>query len=154
MFLLRINLPNLCPNMIHVDALDFSEWHSEEVISFFWKFSFLFLLMVFFNGAIFDNIPTKTLTLGKSMYMPASGASELRKCSHFHILKPQFFQYFVGILQILCRYTNDTLVGLHAPKKIPNVYRQNSKKHYGGGGGGQPLFDYPSDLLLYLYIFP
>ena len=34
--LLRINLPNLCPNMIHVDALDISEWHSEEVISFFW----------------------------------------------------------------------------------------------------------------------
>ena len=23
--------------MIHVDALDFSEWHSEEVISFFWR---------------------------------------------------------------------------------------------------------------------
>ena len=32
MCLLRINLPNLCPNMIHVDALDFSEWHSEEVM--------------------------------------------------------------------------------------------------------------------------
>ena len=32
MCLLRINLPNLCPNMIHVDALDFSECHSEEVI--------------------------------------------------------------------------------------------------------------------------
>ena len=27
----------MCPNMIHVDALDFSEWHSEEVISFFWR---------------------------------------------------------------------------------------------------------------------
>ena len=35
MCLLRINLPNLCPNMIHVDALDFSEWHSKEVISSF-----------------------------------------------------------------------------------------------------------------------
>ena len=23
--------------MTHVDALDFSEWHSEEVISFFWR---------------------------------------------------------------------------------------------------------------------
>ena len=23
--------------MIHVDALDFSEWHSEEVIRFFWR---------------------------------------------------------------------------------------------------------------------
>ena len=35
--LLRINLPNLCPNMNHFDAADFSEWHSEEVISFFWR---------------------------------------------------------------------------------------------------------------------
>ena len=30
--LLRTNLPNLCPNMIHVDALDFNECHSEEVM--------------------------------------------------------------------------------------------------------------------------
>ena len=37
MCILRINLPNLCPNMIHVDALDFSGWHSKEVISFFWR---------------------------------------------------------------------------------------------------------------------
>ena len=39
MCLFRINLqvPNLCPNMIHVDASDFSQWHSEEVISFFWR---------------------------------------------------------------------------------------------------------------------
>ena len=37
MHLLRINLPNLCPNMNHFDAVDFSECHSEEVISFFWR---------------------------------------------------------------------------------------------------------------------
>ena len=37
MCLLRMNLPNLCPNMIHFGALEFSEWHSEEVISFFWR---------------------------------------------------------------------------------------------------------------------
>ena len=34
MCLLRINLPNLCPNMNHFDAVDFSECHSEEVIKF------------------------------------------------------------------------------------------------------------------------
>ena len=34
--LLRIQLPNLCPNMNHFDAVGFSECHSEEVISFFW----------------------------------------------------------------------------------------------------------------------
>ena len=27
--------------MIHVDALDFSEWHSKEVISFFWHSVYL-----------------------------------------------------------------------------------------------------------------
>ena len=32
---IRITLANLCPNMIHFDALDFSECHSEEVISFY-----------------------------------------------------------------------------------------------------------------------
>ena len=32
MCLLRINLPNLCPNMNHFDAADFSECHSEEVM--------------------------------------------------------------------------------------------------------------------------
>ena len=37
MCLLRINLPNLCPNMNHFDEVDFSECHSEEVISFFWR---------------------------------------------------------------------------------------------------------------------
>ena len=48
MCLLRINLHNLCPNMIHVDALDFSEWHSEEVISFFWR-------SVYYESGIFTN---------------------------------------------------------------------------------------------------
>ena len=32
MCLLRINLPNLCPNMNHFDAVDFSECYSEEVM--------------------------------------------------------------------------------------------------------------------------
>ena len=45
MCLLRINLPNLhvhvCPNMIHFDAVDFSECHSEVVISFFWRSVYL-----------------------------------------------------------------------------------------------------------------
>ena len=37
MCLLRINLPNLWPNRNHFDAVDFTECHSEEVISFFWR---------------------------------------------------------------------------------------------------------------------
>ena len=35
------------------------------------------------------------------MYMRASGASELRKCWHFHIKKCYFFQYFVGTSETL-----------------------------------------------------
>ena len=42
MYLFRINLPNLCPNMIHIDALDFSGWHSKQVISFFWRSVYLY----------------------------------------------------------------------------------------------------------------
>ena len=34
-FLLRSIKAYLCPNMINVDAVDFSERHPEEVISFF-----------------------------------------------------------------------------------------------------------------------
>ena len=37
MCLIRITLANLCSNMINVDALDFSECRSKEVISFFWR---------------------------------------------------------------------------------------------------------------------
>ena len=34
-FLLRSTKAYLCPNMIHFDAMDFSERRPEEVISFF-----------------------------------------------------------------------------------------------------------------------
>ena len=52
MCLLRINLPNLCPNMNHFDVVDFSECHSEEVISFFWRSVYMymyFILQTFIN---------------------------------------------------------------------------------------------------------
>ena len=64
----------------------------------------------------------QTLTLSKCMCMRASGAGELRKVWHFHILKLLF-------LSIFCRYiryfvgTNDMLVGLHVPTNF-QVYRQ------------------------------
>ena len=73
----------------------------------------------------------KTLTLRKCMYMRASGASELRKFLHFHILKLLFlsifclyFIYFVG--------KNDMLFGLHVPTNFL-MYRQNSEKALLGG---------------------
>ena len=37
MCLIRITIANLCPNMIHLDALDFSKCRSAEVICFFWR---------------------------------------------------------------------------------------------------------------------
>ena len=79
----------------------------------------------------------KTLNIEKkSMYMRASGAIELRKFSHFYILKLLFlsifcryFRYFVG--------TNDMLVGLHVPTNF-QMYRQNSEKALWGGGEFPP----------------
>ena len=74
--------------------------------------------------------------------MRASGASELRKCWHFYILKLPF-------LSIFCRYityfvgTNDMLVGLHVPTNF-QMYRQKSEKALlGGGGGGWGQFPCP-----------
>ena len=61
-------------------------------------------------------------------------ASELRKCSHFHILKLLF-------LSIFCRYTSDTL-SVQKTRLSAYMYRQisnvptNSNKALGGGGGG------------------
>ena len=76
----------------------------------------------------------KTLTSWKSMYMWASGASELRTFWHFYILKVLFpsifcwyFRYFVG--------TNDMLVGLPCTDKFPNVPTKLRKSIIGGGGG-------------------
>ena len=73
-----------------------------------------------------NNIPTKTITLRKSIYMLVSRASERRNFSHFHILTLLFlsifcwfFRYFVG--------TNDMLVGLDVPTYF-QMYRQNFEK--------------------------
>ena len=96
-----------------------------------------------------DSIPDKTLTLRKSMYMRASRASELRKFSHFYILKLlylsifcRYFGYFVG--------TNDMLVGLHVPTNF-QMYRQNSEKAFIGGGGGQLPPPPLATLMFWLY---
>ena len=79
----------------------------------------------------------KTLTFLKIyVYMRASGASALRKFSHFYILKQSLL-----LLSIYCRYfryfigTNDMLVGLHAcTDKFPNVPTKLRKNIIGGGG--------------------
>ena len=67
----------------------------------------------------------KTLKLRKqSMNIRASGASELRIFSYFHLLKLHFLQYFVGTSDILSQkhfpfitcmilYTNDSIPTKH-----------------------------------------
>ena len=55
-----------------------------------------------------EALTLKTLTLRKCMYMRASGASELRKFSHFHILKLLFPSIFLLVLQILCLRKSET----------------------------------------------
>ena len=73
----------------------------------------------------------KTLTLRKSMYMRAS---ELRKFSHFYIIKLLFLSIFCWYFRYFVS-TNDMLVGLHVPTNF-QMYRQNSEKALLGGGGG------------------
>ena len=68
------------------------------------------------------------------MYMRASGASELRKFSCFHILKLLFlsvfcryFRYFVG--------TNDMIIlAAYMYRQISICTDKTPKKHYWGGG--------------------
>ena len=93
--------------------------------------SFLSLLMVWHY-----DINDKILTLRKSMYMRASGASELRKFLHFHIQKLLFISIFCWYFRNFVG-TNDIFVGLHVPTDF-QIYRQNSEKALwvGGGGGG------------------
>ena len=75
----------------------------------------------------------KTQTFRKYMCMRAS---ELRKCSHFHILKLPFLSIFCWYFSYLIG-TNDMLVGLHVPTNF-QMYRQNSEKALWGGGNCPP----------------
>ena len=87
-------------------------------------------------GAIYKRQYTdKTLTFSKSTYMRASGASELRNFSHFHVLKLLFLSIFCLYFRYLVG-TNDMLVGLHVPPKF--------RKIMGGGGGELPPSGYAS----------
>ena len=45
--------------MINVDALDFSEWHSNEVISFFWGSVYIYKLHIYHNS-LDTEVVTKT----------------------------------------------------------------------------------------------
>ena len=49
MCLLRINLPNLCLNMNHFDAADFSECHSEEVMFLLTLSLCMYFFFIFFS---------------------------------------------------------------------------------------------------------
>ena len=59
--------------MIHVDALDFSGWHSEEVISFFWR-------SVYNMSEPYFKIPAKSFA-----YLPKTTYSNKKKCSDIHL---------------------------------------------------------------------
>ena len=62
--------------------------------------------------------------------MRASGANE--KIYAFSHLKTAISFNILLVLQKLCRYTNDILVGLHVPTDF-QMYRQNSEKAFFGG---------------------
>ena len=108
MCLLRINLPNMCPNMNHFDAVDFSECHSEEVISFFWR-------SVYSHKVTLASPRTRTHTLflcyfwsdcrwNKSLVDLGELASIMRKGRHFLITNAISFHW------------------LHAPQKMSQIW--------------------------------
>ena len=79
----------------------------------------------------------KTLTLRKSMYMRANGASELRKFFAFLHSKTAISFNILLVLQILCRYKWHAC-RLTCSDKFPNVPTKLWKSIMGGGGGGLP----------------
>ena len=96
-----------------------------------------FYLMVMY-GAIYKwQYTDKTLTLRRSMYMRASGASELRIFLHFCILKLLFLSIFCWYIRYFVG-TNDMLVGSHVPTNFQNVPTKLRKGIIGGGGGPPP----------------
>ena len=90
--------------------------------------------VITYGMALYRQYVDKTLKLRKSMYMRASGASELRKFSHYYISKTAISFNILLVLQILCRYK------WHACRLTCTdnfqMYRQNSKNALLGGGGG------------------
>ena len=68
MCLVRTTIANLCPIMIHFNALDFNECRSEEVISFFWRSVYYFsnspnqIMYCFWYQLIFIQLQTLFLS--------------------------------------------------------------------------------------------
>ena len=90
-------------------------------------------------GAIYTRQYTDQNTyVEKNLY---NYASELRKCSHFHILKLLFLSIFCWYFQITLSVQMTCLlgpVGSHVPTKFPNVPTKLRKSIIGGGGTPSP----------------
>ena len=84
------------------------------------------------------------------MYMRASGASDLRNFSHFHILELLFLSIFCWYLRNFVG-TNNMLVGLHVPTNF-QMYRQNSEKSMGGGGNSSGYAKDDDDVIIIIII--
>ena len=63
-------------------------------------FTSAYIMYIYNHCDINDSIYRQNTDIDK-IYVRASGGSELRKCSRFHILKLIFLQYFVGISDTL-----------------------------------------------------
>ena len=112
--------------------------------------SFLSLLMVWHYN-INDMYADKTLTLRKSMYMRASGASE--KIFAFSHSKTAISFNILLVLQKLCRYKWHTCWLTCMYRHISKCTDKTPKKHYWGGGGAvAPLPPPPTPTLATLVV--
>ena len=123
MCLLRINLPNLCPNMNHFDAVDFSECHSEEV-------SFDAQCMSMYH---FLRIPSSTqlCTTVKNTFSLAEKAMVKTGIQSIHLLVCNFVQYvFLGVpncsLLLCISWTTPCLNYIQSTLPKSNSHKSNN----------------------------
>ena len=93
MCLLRINLPNLCPNMNHFDAVNVSECDYEEVVSFFWRSVYILLCYMNFT------------------YRPAYHSLYLIALLSWVIYKMHWTFFFLHSLYFCCMVSMNIIIG-------------------------------------------
>ena len=98
MCLLRIKLPYLCLNMNHFDGVDFSECHSEEVVSFFWR-------SVYFNAVSCNH----GITSQESSYFAITLCFHIAWCIRFF-----FFRTIVSAKLLLHTLKQKTSIKMNA----------------------------------------
>ena len=107
MCLLRRTSANLCSNMIHFDAVDFSECHSEEVISFFWRSVYVAKKLLNLWGLMkaYKRLLTKSIR-------------EIYNFHYLHLALMLLINLLLGVINIQTKHQNECISTCQRGTKI------------------------------------